>query len=64
MTSVGTAVKNAFTGMASTAKVSDLQRNTIDHKTGPGLTTDHGVKISDTDNWYILSLFIINITNI
>ncbi|KAF9466251.1 catalase [Collybia nuda] len=51
MTSAGTAVRNAVTSMTSTAKVADLQRDTIDNNIGPSLTTDHGVKISDTDTW-------------
>jgi catalase len=32
-------------------KLVDLERNTVDVQTQRGMTTDHGVAISDTDNW-------------
>ncbi|OSD05927.1 catalase [Trametes coccinea BRFM310] len=54
MSSAVGAVKQAFTSVTGqTAKVSDLQQNTIDPAKKPtkGLTTDHGVFIRDTDNW-------------
>ncbi|KIK99767.1 hypothetical protein PAXRUDRAFT_30287 [Paxillus rubicundulus Ve08.2h10] len=37
--------------MTSTAKVADLQRDTQEPLPREPLTTDHGVKVSDTDNW-------------
>ncbi|PAV19505.1 catalase [Pyrrhoderma noxium] len=39
-------------GLSSNAKINDLKSDTVDtqhHE--PGLTTDHGVPISDTDTW-------------
>lgn len=38
--------------MAANAKLEDLKKETVDaqhHQ--PGLTTDHGVPVADTDNW-------------
>lgn len=49
------AIKEAFTSATGqTAKVTDLQNVTFDPSKKPtkGLTTDHGVFVSDTDNWY------------
>ncbi|KAF9229595.1 catalase-domain-containing protein [Gyrodon lividus] len=51
MSSQGEYMKKAFTAMTSTSKVADLQRDTQEPRAGEHLTTDHGVKISDTDNW-------------
>ena len=54
MSSAIGSVKEAFTSVTGhTAKVADLQKATLDtaKKPGKGLTTDHGVFISDTDNW-------------
>ncbi|KAF8077639.1 catalase-like domain-containing protein [Lyophyllum atratum] len=51
MASVGRSVKHAISTALATAKVADLDRNTIEPAPGTGLTTDHGVKIADTDNW-------------
>lgn len=53
MSSVGSAVKQAFTSVTQSAKVADLQRDTIDPSSHNDLTTDHGVKVSDTDSWYV-----------
>lgn len=55
MTSVGDSVKRAFKTATSTAKVVDLDRDTMDSAafSGNTLTTDHGVKVSDTDNWFV-----------
>lgn len=42
--------------MSSNAKVADLKSETVDiqhHK--PGLTTDYGVPVSDTDRWLKVS---------
>ena len=40
-----------------TAKTDDLQRDIVQPTDASGnyLTTDHGVKVSDTDNWYVAS---------
>ncbi|KAH0838534.1 catalase-like domain-containing protein [Lanmaoa asiatica] len=43
--------KKAFTVATPTDKVVDLQRDIQEPRTGEHLTTDHGVKVSDTDNW-------------
>ncbi|CAL1696356.1 unnamed protein product [Somion occarium] len=55
MSSATSTVKQAFTSVTQTAKVADLQRDTIDPSVKPSSgythTTDHGVPISDTDNW-------------
>lgn len=46
--------------MESVSKVTDdpkrrdMKRDIVDCTSETGLTTDHGVKISDTDNWYII----------
>ncbi|EED80243.1 candidate catalase [Postia placenta Mad-698-R] len=47
------AAKQVFTAATQTAKIADLQRDIIDPSTKPtkGLTNDHGVFVSDTDNW-------------
>lgn len=50
MSSVTSAIKQAFTTATSTAKVADLQRDIVDPSVH-GLTTDHGVKVSNTDDW-------------
>ena len=53
--SVTEAIKNTITAVTETAKIADLQRDIIDQSSyarKPALTTDHGVKISDHDNWY------------
>ena len=54
MSSTIGAVKEAFTSVTGrTAKVADLQQVTMDPSKKPTKvpTTDHGVFISDTDNW-------------
>lgn len=33
------------------SKVVDLQRDILEPRTSQPLTTDHGVKVADTDNW-------------
>lgn len=47
-------VKRAYKNMTATAKVADLDCNTIYSESykGPSLTTDHGVKVANTDDWY------------
>lgn len=37
--------------MTSTRKIGDLQRDIQEPRPNDPLTTDHGVKVSDTDNW-------------
>ncbi|KAF8845348.1 catalase-domain-containing protein [Paxillus ammoniavirescens] len=51
MSSLGEYAKKTFTTMTSTAKVADLQRDIQEPLPHEPLTTDHGVKVSDTDNW-------------
>ncbi|KAI0662540.1 catalase [Cubamyces menziesii] len=50
---IGSIKQALVSATGQTAKVADLQKNTIDPASKPtkGLTTDHGVFISDTDNW-------------
>jgi catalase len=47
------AAQRAVKSVTATAKVADLESNTIyaDSFKGPNLRTDHGVKVADTDNW-------------
>lgn len=47
--SVTAALKEKITAVAETKKIADLQKNFV--KQESFLTTDHGVKVSDTDNW-------------
>ena len=51
-------LNQALTAPTSTAKVVDLQRDIVDlaSDAAQGLTTDHGVKISNTDDWSVLIL--------
>ncbi|KAA1468521.1 catalase [Dentipellis sp. KUC8613] len=52
MSSVTNAIKNAIVGSTGTAKDADFKRDIVDVNEGNNyLTTDHGVKVSDTDNW-------------
>lgn len=55
MSSVTEAIKSTFGGPTNTAKHADLQRDVVDPSKVKQnvLTTDHGVKVSDTDNWYV-----------
>jgi catalase len=46
-----TAATSAVTTFTETAKIKDLQKDTVECNGDKVLTTDHGVKISDTDNW-------------
>ncbi|PCH33365.1 catalase [Wolfiporia cocos MD-104 SS10] len=50
---VSGAAKQVFAATTENAKIADLQADMIDPAAKPtkGLTTDHGVYISDTDNW-------------
>jgi catalase len=56
MSTVGGTIKNALTSMTNTAKIADLQRCTVEATSSTGITTDHGVLVSDTDNWCVLIL--------
>lgn len=52
MSSIGQSVEKVFTTMTSkNSKVVDLQRDILEPRTSQPLTTDHGVKVADTDNW-------------
>lgn len=55
---ISSAAKQMLTSATSTAKVVDLQRDSVDPKDKPnkGLTTDYGIYVSDTDNWSVLFL--------
>ncbi|KAK0443540.1 catalase [Armillaria borealis] len=55
MTSLTSAAKGLVQGNTSTDKTKCLEDDTITPSVGSGLTTDHGVKISDTDNWLKVS---------
>ncbi|KAJ7465294.1 catalase-like domain-containing protein [Mycena latifolia] len=55
MSTVGGAIKQAVTSMTNTAKIADLQRYTVEVTPSTGLTTDHGLPVSDTDNWVSVS---------
>ncbi|KAG6812079.1 catalase A [Tricholoma furcatifolium] len=48
-------MKDTFTKAMSTGKITDLNRATTTPSASSGLTTDHGVKISDTDTWLKVS---------
>ncbi|KAF8446207.1 catalase-like domain-containing protein [Boletus edulis BED1] len=51
MSSLVESAKKAFTSATATEKVADLQRDIQTPQARDHLTTDHGVKVSDTDNW-------------
>jgi catalase len=52
MSFIKQSAEKAVTAMAPTQKVVDLQRDTVQGlQAEQPLTTDHGVKVSDTDNW-------------
>lgn len=58
MSSTFGAVKEAYTVLTGeTAKAADLAKDTVDLGNPPrkGITTDHGVYVQDTDNWYVSS---------
>ncbi|KAL1733019.1 catalase-like domain-containing protein [Schizophyllum commune] len=48
---MSSAIKQAITSMTANAKQSDLAQNTVEVSKSTKLTTDHGVPVSDTDNW-------------
>lgn len=47
--SITDTLKQKFTGIAENPKIADLQRDTV--KPAKYHTNDHGVAVSDTDNW-------------
>ncbi|KAK2460639.1 hypothetical protein APHAL10511_007109 [Amanita phalloides] len=48
-------LSNVLSSTTTSEKIQDLKRDTVDIKPDSILTTDHGVKISDTDNWLKVS---------
>ncbi|KAI0932534.1 catalase A [Taiwanofungus camphoratus] len=50
---VSAAAKQIYTSATQSAKIADLEKDSIDPASNPtrGLTTDHGVFVTDTDNW-------------
>ena len=53
---MSSAIKQAITSMTANAKQSDLAQNTVEVSKSTKLTTDHGVPVSDTDNWCVANL--------
>jgi hypothetical protein len=52
------AAQQTLTSMPSNDKLTDLHKDTVDsrpkdYETPLGLTTDYGVKVSATNNWYV-----------
>jgi len=47
-------VDKAFSSVTESAKVKDLNHDRVNLERGSCLTTDFGVKVADTDNWYLL----------
>jgi hypothetical protein len=56
LSTVSEAVKDVMSSIAATDKVNDLKRDTVEAKPGSILTTDHGVKVRDTDNWCVAAI--------
>lgn len=54
MSSAAHAVMESVSKVTDDPKRRDMKRDIVDCTSETGLTTDHGVKISDTDNWYII----------
>ena len=55
--SVTGAIKEKITAVTETAKIADLQRDIVDQGSYAGkaaLTTDHGTKIPNHDDWYVV----------
>lgn len=48
------AMTSLISSLTNTKKVNDLSHNTIEATPKTGLTTDHGVSISNTDDWYVI----------
>jgi hypothetical protein len=57
MSSVMSTLKHAFDNALDSAKIKDLAADTVQVTSSSGLTTDHGVMVSDTDNWYVVSAY-------
>jgi hypothetical protein len=55
MASITSAFKQALAGVEETKKVSQLQSDVVAPSHSSRLTTDAGVKITNTDNWYVSS---------
>jgi len=55
MSSLVSAVQHGIEMLIDNPKRADLKRDIVDCPSGSGLTTDHGVKISNTDTWYVQS---------
>ncbi|XP_006458553.1 catalase [Agaricus bisporus var. bisporus H97] len=55
MAAFAQAATKAVSKVTYDAKTSDLKNVTVDCSGDTGLTTDHGVKIPDTDNWLKIS---------
>ena len=53
MESLKTAAKQTVTSFTSSAKVADLQKNIVEPTSGCPMRNDHGVLVSDTDNWFV-----------
>jgi hypothetical protein len=53
MLSVTEAAMESVSRFTDDPKRRDLKNVTISPNSESGLTTDHGVKVPDTDNWYI-----------
>ena len=49
--SVTDALRQKVTAVAESVKIADLQKDTCTQQRF--LTTDHGVKVSETDNWLV-----------
>jgi len=54
MSAIGKAVKDAFTDVAGDAKIKSLKEFTVEPTASSELTTDFGIKVQDTDNWYVV----------
>lgn len=60
MTTIASTLKHAFDNITENAKVKDLSTDTVEITSSSGLTTDNGVKVSDTDNWYCSGLLVLD----
>jgi catalase len=53
MSSIAKAVASGISSITDDPKRADLKRDIVDVTSESGLTTDHGVKVSDTDTWCV-----------
>ena len=53
--SLAGALKEKVIGVVESKKIADLERDRLRQGSGTYYTTDHGVKVSDTDNWWVAS---------